>query len=60
MYAYTIVNGREVYDDTNSVDVEWNVTDQSKVTFRALSILGITLSDSDLTQFGLVETKSNE
>jgi hypothetical protein len=59
VYAYTVVNGREVYDDTNSVDVEWNVSDQSKVTMRALAILGVALSDSELAQFGIVEAKIN-
>ncbi len=57
VYAYDVVDGREVYDDAASVDIEWNVTDQNKVTMRALEILGITLSEQDLTQFAMVKSK---
>ncbi len=60
VYAYDIVNGREVYNDTNSVDVEWNVGDQARVTRRALAILGVTLSNQELSGFALEELKNNE
>ncbi len=59
LYAYDLVNDREVYNDTNSIDVEWNVGDQGRVTLRALSLLGITLSDQELTGFSLEEQKNN-
>jgi hypothetical protein len=57
VYAYTIEDDREVYDDASSVDIEWNVTDQNKVTMGALQILGVTLSEQDLTQFAMVKAK---
>lgn len=51
VYATTISNGREVYDDANSVDVEWNEIDVTKVTTRAMSVLGVNLEDSKLVQW---------
>ncbi len=53
VYATTISNGREVYDDTNSVDVEWIETDLAKVTTRAMSVLGINLEDLKLVQWSI-------
>jgi hypothetical protein len=60
VYAYTIVNGRYVYNDSASVDVEWRITDINKVTIRALEYLGITLSDQVLAAFGDSIQKKNE
>jgi len=51
VYATTIVNGREVYDDVNSVDVEWNEVDITKLTERAMSVLGINLEDIKLVEW---------
>lgn len=59
-YAYTIVGGRYVYNDSASIDIEWGVTDQNKVTMRALKYLGITLDDATLAQFGDLIQKENE
>lgn len=60
VYAVTISSGREVYDDANSVDVEWNLTDISKVTMRTLSALGVSLEDMNLTQWSEMKEKDNE
>lgn len=60
VYAYTIVSGRYEYNDSASVDIEWRVTDQNKVTMRALKFLGITLDDATLAQFGELQQKDNE
>jgi hypothetical protein len=51
VYAYTIVSGRAVYDDANSVDVEWNETDVGEVMVRTLSMLGVNLEDMKLVQW---------
>lgn len=53
VYATTISNGREVYDDSNSIDVEWNETDVGKVSTRAMSMLGINLEDMKLVQWSI-------
>jgi hypothetical protein len=58
VYAYTIVDGREVYDDTNSVDVEWNETDHNKLAMGALKILGVNLDDQFL--FGYADNEVKE
>lgn len=58
VYATTILNGREVYDDINSVDVEWNEVDIVKVTTRAMSVLGINLEDMKLVEWS--EMKENK
>ncbi len=50
-YAYTIVSGRPVYDDANSIDVEWNDVDIGKIATKALVILGINLDDPLLVQY---------
>ena len=60
MYAYTIVGGRYVYNDSASIDVEWNTTDINKVALRALEVMGITLDDATLAQFGMQQEKDNE
>lgn len=58
IYATTISNGRQVYDDVNSVDVEWNEVDLVKVTTRAMSVLGINLEDMKLVEWS--ESKENK
>lgn len=51
VYATTISNGRQVYDDANSIDVEWNEIDVNKISTRAMSVLGINLEDMKLVQW---------
>ena len=48
IYAYTEVNGRAVYDDDNSVDIEWGPQDHNDITIRAFGILGINMRESDI------------
>jgi hypothetical protein len=50
-YAYTVVNGRPVYDDDNSIDVEWGDDDITKLTAKALQVLAQNLSDPVLSQY---------
>lgn len=60
IYATTISNGREIYDDTTSVDIEWNGVDITKVSTRALSILGINLEDLKLVEWSEAKESKNE
>lgn len=60
VYATTISNGREVYDDANSVDIEWNDIDITKVSTRALSVLGINLEDLKLVEWSEAKESKNE
>jgi hypothetical protein len=58
VYAFDITNDREVYNDGASVDIEWREQDINKIIMRTLQILGINLSDAELTNFAI--QKSNE
>lgn len=51
-WAYTLdANGREVYDSVNSVDLQWNEDMYNQLMAVTLEMTGLTLKDSDLTQF---------
>jgi hypothetical protein len=51
-FAYTIINSRDiVFDEINSVDVEWKVLDHSALVIKTLQYLGIALKDQFLVQF---------
>jgi hypothetical protein len=51
VYAFTVSSGRPVYDDDNSVDIEWGHDDIIRVTNKALEILAQNLSDPMLSQY---------
>lgn len=58
LWAYTVVNGRPVYDNASSVDVEWNAQNIRELTTRTLKYLGVTLREGELVQFAQAsETK---
>lgn len=57
LYAFDIVDGREIYNDANSIDVEWNVTDQNKLSMGALKLLGVNLDDEFLVGYASSEVK---
>jgi hypothetical protein len=51
LYAFTVSSGRPVYDDDNSIDVEWGQDDITKLTNKTLEILAQNLSDPALLQY---------
>lgn len=55
-WAFTIVNGREVYDPDNSVDFEFPDEVHNGIIIKILSYLGITLREPELMQYA--ETKN--
>ncbi len=57
VWAYDIVNSRAVYNDSNSVDIEWSPVRQTRITMLALSYLGINLRESDMVQFAELQKK---
>ena len=60
VFAYTLISGRAiVYDPVNSVQMEWRVTEQVPVLLKALSSMGINLSDQQVSQFAEIKTASN-
>ena len=53
IWNYTLdSNGRPVYNPTGSVDPVYYETDNSELLSRAMKILGINLSDAELTNIG--------
>lgn len=57
VYAYTIANSRDiVFDEGNSVDVEWFPLDHSALILKTLQYLGVPLKDNILMQFPQMKT----
>ena len=50
-WTYTIVNGRPVYDDTSSVDVDAPDEAMNEIAFRMLSFLGMNIREQQLVQY---------
>jgi hypothetical protein len=48
VYAYTVSSGRYVYDDSSSIDFEWNETLHDRIMNRVLGNLGISIRDFDM------------
>lgn len=57
-YAYTIEFERFVYDDDNSVDIEWGEQNHLEIIIRTLSYLGINLREQTMLQYS--EMKKNQ
>jgi hypothetical protein len=55
VWAFTIQNGREVYDPTLSVDLEWDISVKNDLVLRTLSYFGIHLKDEQLVQYSITE-----
>lgn len=60
VYAFTIVNGREVYNDAASVDIEWSVDDLVKITDKALEVLSQNLQNPLLSQYAANKSNKDE
>jgi hypothetical protein len=59
-YAYSVVSGRViVYDQANSVQLEWSDKDQETILLIALNGLGINLSEADILQWSELKTQQN-
>lgn len=57
-FAFTVVDDKIVYNDSASIDVGWNDIDISQLSYEALKILGITIREADIFQFG--QAQSND
>ena len=59
VYGYDIVGGRQiVYNPSTSTQLQWRDTDVDTILLKALSSIGINLSDQEVSQFA--ELKSSE
>lgn len=60
VYAYTLISGRvPVYDEANSVQLEWAETYIVPLLLKALESVGVNLNSGELTQFAEMKTQSN-
>lgn len=50
-YAVTVVNGREVYDSSNSIDPIWKNGDVVEIIGRMLKTIGVNLKDGEVMQY---------
>lgn len=60
VYGYSVVGGRTiVYDPATSTQLEWRESDVNMVLLKALSSIGINLSDAEVSQFAEVKSQQN-
>lgn len=60
VYGYSVVGGRViVYEPSNSVQLEWKDTDINYILLKALSSIGINLSDQEVSQFAEMKSQEN-
>jgi len=60
VYGYTIVGGRTIqYDPATSTQLEWRESDINMVLLKALSSIGINLSDAEVSQFAELKSQQN-
>jgi len=60
VFAYTVISGRViVFDEANSTNLEWRETEQNAVLLKALSTLGINLSDQEVVQYAEMKNQTN-
>ncbi len=58
VYAYTTVNGRPVYDQANSTQYDWDVSEMEELTNRVLAKAGLSMKDS--MQIQVANNKINQ
>jgi hypothetical protein len=58
VWAYTIVNGRAVYDAANSVQLQFNDTNHNDIVMMMASFLGMNIRENDLIQYSEMKEKS--
>jgi hypothetical protein len=60
VYGYSVIGGRSiVYNPSQSVQLEWKDTDVNFILLKALSSIGINLSDQEASQFAEMKSQEN-
>jgi hypothetical protein len=60
VFVYTTISERViVYDDAASTQLEWRETEIDSVLLKALSTLGINLTDNEIAQYAEVKNQQN-
>lgn len=59
-FVYNIISGRViVFDEANSTNIEWRETEIVPVLLKALTSIGINLSDNEISAFAQAKTEGN-
>lgn len=56
VWAYTVTNGRPVFDPVKSVDLEWEDMVVNDIIMQALKSIGISIKDADVMSFAQSES----
>lgn len=60
VFAYTLISGRViVFDEAASTNLNWPEDWQNAVLIKALSSIGINLTDSEISNYAQMKTKEN-
>jgi hypothetical protein len=60
IYGYDVVGGRTiVYNPSQSIQLEWRDSDINTILLKALSSIGINLSDQEVSQFAEIKSQQN-
>ena len=60
VFAYNLISGRViVFDEAASTNLEWRETEQNAVLLKALSTIGINLSDQEVVQYAEMKNQTN-
>jgi hypothetical protein len=60
IYGYSVVGGRTiVYNPSQSIQLEWRDSDINTILLKALSSIGINLSDQEVSQFAEIKSQQN-
>lgn len=54
------IDGREVVSGDDAIDMEWGEADINNIIAKALSIFGLNLSSTDITQFGELKNQQGQ
>lgn len=57
-WAFTFVDGREIYDPDNSVDFDFPDTVHNSISIKILSYLGINLREAEIVQYAEAKDQS--
>lgn len=60
VWAFTLVDGRQVYNAGASVQPQWNQNEVIEISKRTLKALGVSFKDKDFEAFGQIATVTGE
>ena len=58
-WAWQIINGNQLYDESNSVNFELHPSEETKLVIKILALAGITIKDTSVYQIATAEDNKN-